>query len=100
MRTSSRCARSEVGPVALITPLTRRQIEVLQALVDHEGDRAQAAYHLDLVKSTVENHLDAIYQTLNVTNILGAVVWALRHNLVEINQVRGSCTCHERRTGT
>jgi DNA-binding CsgD family transcriptional regulator len=64
--------------------LTRRQDEVLRLLVG--GLPAQEiAYRLRLRPMTVRHHLSALYRKLGCQNGTQAVVYALRHRLVELS---------------
>jgi two-component system nitrate/nitrite response regulator NarL len=67
-----------------IEKLTPREIEVLQALA--EGlDSEQIAHRLHISLRTERNHMANILSKLGVHSQLQALVFALRHGVVEIS---------------
>ena len=67
-----------------IEKLTQREIEVLEALaegLDSEG----IAEKLNIALRTERNHMASILRKLGVHSQLQALVFALRHGLVEIS---------------
>lgn len=57
--------------------LTRRQIEVLQALVDWSGQR-EAGRHLGITVATMRNHVLGIRERLGARSLpqAAAIAWA------------------------
>jgi DNA-binding NarL/FixJ family response regulator len=60
-------------------PPSRRQLEVLYAVVTEHGN-AQAAYKLGISVGTVKGHLTELYSRGPFHNVVDAV-WELRHEL-------------------
>jgi DNA-binding NarL/FixJ family response regulator len=68
--------------------LTTRQKEIVQALADNPGlSYAQIAEQLGISDHTFNNHLRKIYEKLEATNKLEALINALRMGIVSIEQV-------------
>jgi len=65
--------------------VTRRETEVLQAIVDG-CSTPQVAARLYLSQKTVKNHLAAIYQKLDARDRTQAVLTALRMGIVELDR--------------
>lgn len=65
--------------------ITRRETEVLQAVVDG-CSTPQVAARLYLSQKTVKNHLAAIYQKLDARDRTQAVLTALRLGIVELER--------------
>lgn len=65
--------------------VTRRETEVLQAVVDG-CSTPQVAARLYLSQKTVKNHLAAIYQKLDARDRTQAVLTALRLGIVELDR--------------
>lgn len=65
--------------------VTRRETEVLQAIVDG-CSTPQVAARLYLSQKTVKNHLAAIYQKLDARDRTQAVLTALRLGIVELER--------------
>ena len=65
--------------------VTRRETEVLQAIVDG-CSTPQVAARLYLSQKTVKNHLAAIYQKLDARDRTQAVLTALRLGIVELDR--------------
>lgn len=65
--------------------VTRRETEVLQAIVDG-CSTPQVAARLYLSQKTVKNHLAAIYQKLDARDRTQAVLTALRMGIVELER--------------
>ena len=73
-----------VGPLAMhagIQPLSKREQEVLEELATGKSTR-EIAEALGLGDETVKSHLSRIYQKLNASDRVQAVVVAMRHGLV------------------
>lgn len=67
--------------------LTDREIEILQSLLDFEGNINAVADKLCISRATVRNHLHTnIYKKLMVNSLLGAVKVALTLNLLHIDK--------------
>ncbi|RME54480.1 MAG: DNA-binding response regulator [Caldilineae bacterium] len=65
--------------------LSAKQREVLSALAANpEADRTTVAASLGISQHTLNHHLRMIYKTLGVSNLLGAVLAALEHNLLPL----------------
>lgn len=67
----------------LLEPLTPREEEVLQLLVEGLSNREIAA-QLHLTEGTVKNYVSAILAKLQASDRTHAVVTALRHGLVDL----------------
>ncbi|MFA0740245.1 MAG: hypothetical protein DFNUSKGM_000347 [Candidatus Fervidibacter sacchari] len=67
--------------VQLGTPLSKQQLQVLQALAD-EGTVKGAATRLGLKRATIHKHLHNINQILGARSTLHAVVIAMRRRLI------------------
>lgn len=65
-------------------PLSERQIEILQALVDGLTP-VQIGRRLGISKNTVNNHLSAIYRRLKTANATQSIVAAARLGLIDIS---------------
>lgn len=69
--------------------LTPRETEVLHLLA--QGlDNARIAERLVVAKRTVQNHVSAIYGKLGVTTRTEAVLYAIRHKLVQVLRNEGN----------
>lgn len=64
--------------------LTKRESEILQ-LICEEHTAAEIGEKLFLSKRTVEGHRNNLLQKLNCRNVAGLVVFAIQHQLVNIN---------------
>lgn len=69
---------------APLVPITRREIEVLQAITDG-CSTPEIAQRLYLSQKTVKNHLASIYQKLHARDRTQAVLAALRMGLVTLD---------------
>lgn len=90
-RAESRTARAHQGKVTAdrgglpageqspSSALTPRQLEVLSLLTDGMTNR-HIARALGITEKTVKNHMQAIFERLNVSDRTQAAVYALRHN--------------------
>jgi DNA-binding NarL/FixJ family response regulator len=66
-----------------ITPmLTKREVEVLKAIAQGENSK-EIAETLHVSERTVRNHLANIYRKLGVHDRTQAVLYAVRHGLVD-----------------
>ncbi len=68
----------------LLLELTDRELEVLR-LVGKGYDNHEIARMLTISYETVKNHLRNIYSKLGLTNRYQAIVFAFRHNIVELD---------------
>lgn len=64
--------------------LTKREIEILQAFIDLNGDYNAIANKLYLSTSTVRCHANNIFQKLGVNDRLSAVLKGLRQGLIKL----------------
>lgn len=64
--------------------LTYREIEVLQLICQGMSNQT-IAQTLFLSEKTVKNHLTNIFRKINVTDRTQAVLYALKHKIVELN---------------
>jgi DNA-binding NarL/FixJ family response regulator len=74
-------ARTDVGR-PYVDPLTRREREVAQLLVEGLGSRA-VANRLGITPKTVDTHRAAIMRKLGMSSMADLVRYAIRHRLVE-----------------
>jgi DNA-binding NarL/FixJ family response regulator len=63
------------------TPLSRREIEILQLLAEGNSNK-QTAARLGISTRTVESHRDHIMHKMNFLNLAELIRFALRNNLV------------------
>lgn len=74
-------ARQEVG----LDQLTARQREILQMIAEGKSTK-EIAFVLDVSVKTVETHRAALMERLDIRDIAGLVVYAIRHGLIDIDQ--------------
>ena len=67
---------------AMVSPLTAREVDVLQQLITGGTDRV-IGQHLCISQRTVQYHLSNIYQKLGVKRRSEAIAWAIRAGLGE-----------------
>ena len=67
--------------MASLDDLTRREIEILQRLIEGKTNRAIAT-EIYISEKTVEFHLDHIYTKLGVHTRLMAGVWAIQQGIL------------------
>lgn len=70
--------------LAALTRLTPRELEVLQALADGLNDR-EIAQRLHIATETARTHMVNILRKLGVDSRLQALVFAIRHGVVDIH---------------
>jgi DNA-binding NarL/FixJ family response regulator len=69
-----------------LTPsLTDREIEVIKALAQGKSNK-EIARDLDISEKTVRNHASNIYKKLHIFDRTQAVIYAVRHGLVDLEQ--------------
>jgi NarL family two-component system response regulator LiaR len=69
-----------------LTPsLTERELEVVQALAQGKSNK-EIARDLDISEKTVRNHASNIYRKLHIFDRTQAVIYAVRHGLVDLEQ--------------
>ena len=71
----------QVAPASATVSLSPRQREILTLVAKGESDTDIAA-HFEITRSTVRNHLHAIYAALNLHNRGDAIIWAREHGLL------------------
>ena len=68
--------------------LTRRELEVLQCIVDGMSNK-ECAQHLYISEKTVKNHVTNLLRKLDVVDRTQAAVYACQHGLVKVRGERG-----------
>ena len=68
--------------------LTERELEIITALA-HGRANKQIARDLSISDKTVRNHISNIYKKLHVYDKLGAVLYAIREGLVDVDGLEG-----------
>ncbi len=89
-RVAGRLARKAIAPARTATtePLTPREREVLRLLalgLSNDG----IAEKLFIAKRTVQNHVSNIYGKLDLDSRAEAVLYAIRHDVVDVSEVKG-----------
>ena len=73
--------------VEYIPQLTKRKIEIMQAIADNpQMTLAQVADLLGIAESTLRNNLSAISRALDTPNVNGAMIECLRIGLIQITR--------------
>lgn len=62
--------------------LTAREIEIIKAVVEDQS-RREIAGRLYISEHTVRNHITKIYKKLHIFDRTQAVLYAVRHGLVD-----------------
>jgi len=90
-RVAGRLARKAITPVQipLVGPLTPREREVLRLLALGLSN-AEIAEQLFITKRTVQNHVSTIYGKLGLDSRTEAVLYAIRHGIVDVSEVKGT----------
>lgn len=65
--------------------LTPRQREILQLIAEGKSTK-EIAYALDLGIKTVETHRSALMERLDIHDVAGLAIFAVRHGLVDIDR--------------
>ena len=73
--------RQSTSPLPHGITLSEREREVLKLVVDAKTNK-QIATRLRLSEATIKTHVSAIIAKLGVQDRVGAVVYALQHNLI------------------
>jgi len=89
-RVAGRLARRAVFPpgAGATEPLTAREGEVLRLLALGLGND-QIAETLSISKRTVQNHVSNIYGKLGLDSRAEAVLYAIRHGIVDVSEEKG-----------
>ncbi|HOB09016.1 MAG: response regulator transcription factor [Limnochordia bacterium] len=66
-----------------VQSLTRRELEVLQCIVDGMSNK-ECAEHLYISEKTVKNHVTSLLRKLNVEDRTQAAVYAVQNGLVKV----------------
>jgi DNA-binding NarL/FixJ family response regulator len=82
LREFEKTGSGTVGGLEGTEPLTKREIEVLQLVVEGRSNQ-EIAQSLVISESTVKNHLRNILGKLHLRNRIQAAVYAVRQGLVE-----------------
>ena len=70
--------------------LTEQQLNVLRAIVrSPDASREELAASLHISKSTLQKHINAIFDALEVRNMVSCVLKAMRMGLVDVDAVFG-----------
>lgn len=70
-----------------VPSMTDRRVEILQTIIDTPRlSPSQQAELLGIAEPTLRNNLSIIFRALGVSNLLGAVIEALRLGFVKINR--------------
>jgi DNA-binding NarL/FixJ family response regulator len=70
----------------VVAPLTNRERQILN-LVAGGNTNKQIARILDISEQTIKNHVSAILRKLNANDRAHAVVLAIRHNMISIDNI-------------
>jgi DNA-binding NarL/FixJ family response regulator len=87
LRLAGRLQERDSKSKRAIERLTPREREILGALADGLSDK-QIAERFSVSVGTVGNHFMNVFKKLGVHSRLQALVFALRHGLIDVNQVR------------
>jgi DNA-binding NarL/FixJ family response regulator len=70
---------------AVFSPLTPREVEILDC-VAHGNSNKEIARQLNISDQTVKNHITSILRKLAVNDRTQAVIYALRHGWIRLNE--------------
>ena len=65
--------------------LTARQREILQMIAEGKSTK-QIAYQLNVSVKTVETHRAALMERLDIHDIAGLVLFAVRHGVINVDR--------------
>jgi two-component system, NarL family, nitrate/nitrite response regulator NarL len=65
--------------------ISKRELEVLQGLIDCGGEYKAIADKMIIAETTVKTHVNRIFEKLGVTNRTAAVIEGLRRNLIRLH---------------
>jgi len=68
-----------------IDALTARQREILQLIAEGKSTK-EIAYKLNVSIKTVETHRAALMQRLDIHDVAGLVLYAVRHGLISVDR--------------
>ena len=71
---------------ALITPLSRRETEILKYIAEGNSNK-RIAYTLGIGEQTIKNHITSIMRKLNANDRTHAVVLAMRRGWLNIEEI-------------
>ncbi|HMA33535.1 MAG TPA: response regulator transcription factor [Chloroflexia bacterium] len=69
----------------VFAPLTGREVEILDCIARGRSNK-QIAMDLNISDQTVKNHITAILRKLNVNDRTQAVIYAMRHGWIRVNE--------------
>jgi len=69
---------------SVVAPLTQRETQILNYVADGNTNK-QIAHILDISEQTIKNHVSAILRKLNANDRAHAVVLAIRHGWISID---------------
>jgi DNA-binding NarL/FixJ family response regulator len=78
--------RQALGTLAVDTPLTERELEVIRALAGGQSDR-QIATSLGISEKTVRNHTSNIYRKLHIFDRIQVVIYAVREGVIDVEEL-------------
>jgi two-component system, NarL family, response regulator DegU len=71
---------------SIVAPLTQREKQILTYVADGNTNK-QIANILNISEQTIKNHVSAILRKLNANDRAHAVVLAIRHGLIHLNEI-------------
>ena len=77
-----RFVRQPVAMQSALQTLTARQLQILTMIADRKGTK-EIAYELDLSEKTVAAHRAQLMARVGVRDIVGLILFAVRHGLVK-----------------
>lgn len=90
-RVAARLARKAIAPAQIppAGPLTPRECEVLRLLALGLSN-AEIAEQMFITKRTVQNYVSTIYDKLGLDSRTEAVLYAIRHGIVDVGEVKAT----------
>jgi DNA-binding NarL/FixJ family response regulator len=73
------------GAESSLDALTPRQREILQLIAEGKSTK-EIAFVLEVSVKTVESHRAALMERLDIRDVAGLVLYAVRHNLVSTDR--------------